>query len=202
MASGPIVFDRAALRRNLRRAEKLGPATFLIDRAAEDLCDRLSAVLRRFELAVDLASPTDAIRRRLRGTDLVSTLVAVMEPASAGVPARDDDLRIVADAEALPLREDSLDLVGSALALQFVNDLPATFVQVRRALKPDGLFLAALIGGDSLTELRQAFAAAEAELEHGASPHVAPFAAIRAIRALLQPPRFALPPPAAESPAL
>src|SRR5260370_32663312 len=175
MASGPIVFDRAAVRRNLRRAEKLGPATFLIDRAAEDLCDRLSAVLRRFELAVDLASPTDAVRRRLRGTDLVSTLIAVMEPASVGVPAR-DDLTIIADTEALPLREDSLDLVVSALALQFVNDLPGTFVQVRRALKPDGLFLAALVGGDSLTELRQAFAAAEAELEHGASPRVAPFA--------------------------
>src|SRR6266567_1896337 len=173
MASGPIVFDHAALRRNLRRAEKLGPATFLIDRAAEDLCDRLSAVLRRFELAVDLASPTDAVRRRLRGTDLVSNIIAVEE--------------------ALPLREDSLDLVVSALALQFVNDLPGTFVQVRRALKPDGLFLAALIGGDSLTELRQAFAAAEAELEHGASPHVAPFADLRAIGMLLQRAGFALP---------
>src|SRR5207253_10169669 len=111
MASGPIVFDRAAVRRNLRRAEKLGPATFLIDRAVEDLCDRLSAVLRRFELAVDLASPTDAVRRRLRGTDLVSTMIAVTDPASADGPARDDDPRIVADVEALPLREDSLDLV-------------------------------------------------------------------------------------------
>src|SRR6266571_3518815 len=191
MASGPIVFDRAALRRNLRRAEKLGPATFLIDRAAEDLCDRLSAVLRRFELAVDLASPTDAVRRRLRGTDLVSNIIAVTGPANAGVAAHDDDRKIIADPEALPLREDSLDLVVSALALQFVNDLPGTFVQVRRALKPDGLFLAALIGGDSLTELRQAFA--EAELEHGASPHVAPFADIRAIGALLQRAGFALP---------
>ena len=193
MASGPIVFDRAALRRNLRRAEKLGPATFLIDRAAEDLCDRLSAVLRRFELAVDLASPTDAVRRRLHGTDLVSNIIAVTGPANAGAAAHDDDRKIIADAEALPLREDSLDLVVSALALQFVNDLPGTFVQVRRALKPDGLFLAALIGGDSLTELRQAFAAAEAELEHGASPHVAPFADLRAIGALLQRAGFALP---------
>src|SRR6266581_757497 len=117
MASGPIVFDRAALRRNLRRAEKLGPATFLIDRAAEDLCDRLSAVLRRFELAVDLASPTDAVRRRLHGTDLVSNIIAVTGPANAGVAAHDDDRKIIADAEALPLREDSLDLVVSALAL-------------------------------------------------------------------------------------
>lgn len=193
MAAGPIVFDRAAVRRNLRRAQNRGPATFLIDRTAEDFCDRLSAVLRRFERAVDLASPTDAVRRRLRGTDLVSTIIAVMDPASADVPARDDDLKVVADAEALPLREASLDLVVSALALQFVNDLPGTFVQVRRALKPDGLFLAALIGGDSLIELRQAFAAAEAELEHGASPHVAPFADVRAIGMLLQRAGFALP---------
>ena len=108
------------------------------------------------------------------------------------MPAR-EDLTIVADAEALPLREDSLDLVVSALALQFVNDLPGTFVQVRRALKPDGLFLAALIGGDSLIELRQAFAAAEAELEQGASPHIAPFADVRAIGMLLQRAGFALP---------
>src|SRR5204862_6185479 len=161
-------------------------------RAAEDLHDRLSAVLRRFALAVDLASPTDAVRRRLRGTELVSTIITVMEAASAGMPAR-EDLTIVADAEALPLREDSLDLVVSALALQFVNDLPGTFVQVRRALKPDGLFLAALIGGDSLIELRQAFAAAEAELEQGASPHIAPFADVRAIGMLLQRAGFALP---------
>jgi SAM-dependent methyltransferase len=192
MASGPIVFDRAAVRRNWHRAEKLGPATFLIDRAAEDLCERLSAVVRRFELALDLASPTEAVRRRLRGTDLVSTIVAVTDRA-ADAAAPEDDPRIVADAEALPLREDSLDLVVSALALQFVNDLPGTFVQVRRALKPDGLFLAALIGGDSLTELREAFAAAEAELEHGASPHIAPFADVRAIGMLLQRAGFALP---------
>jgi len=193
MASGPIVFDRAAVRRHWRRAAKLGPATFLIDRAAEDLCERLGAVLRRFERAVDLASPTDAVRRRLRGADLVSTIVAVTDRAGADLSARGDDPKIVADAEALPLREDSLDLVVSALALQFVNDLPGTFVQVRRALKPDGLFLAALIGGDSLIELRQAFAAAEAELEQGASPHIAPFADVRAIGMLLQRAGFALP---------
>jgi SAM-dependent methyltransferase len=192
MASGPSVFERAAVRRNQRRAEKLGPATFLIDRAAEDLCDRLSAVLRRFELGADLASPTDAVRRRLRGTDLVGRMIALTDSAHADAALR-DDLTIVADAEALPLREDSLDLVVSALALQFVNDLPGTFVQVRRALKPDGLFLAALIGGDSLLELRQSFAAAEAELEHGASPRVAPFTDVRAIGLLLQRAGFALP---------
>src|SRR5437588_8617191 len=193
MTAAPIVFDRAAVRRNLRRARKLGAATFLIDRAAEDLCDRLCAVLRRFELAVDLASPSDAVRRRMRGADMVSTLIAVTDAVPADRSARGDDLRIVADAEALPLGENALDLVVSALALQFVNDLPGTFAQICRALKPDGLFLAALIGGDSLTELRQAFAAAESELEQGASPRVAPFADVRAVGMLLQRAGFALP---------
>ena len=79
----------------------------------------------------------------------------------------------------MPFADASLDLVTSALSLQFVNDLPGTLIQIRRALKPDGLFLAALIGGDSLNELREAFAQAESEVEGGASPRVAPFADLR-----------------------
>jgi SAM-dependent methyltransferase len=101
--------------------------------------------------------------------------------------------RIVADEEMLPFQEGSLDLVVSALALQFVNDLPGTLIQIRRALKPDGLFLGALIGGESLAELRAAFAEAEAEVEGGASPRVAPFADLRDLGALLQRAGFALP---------
>ena len=81
----------------------------------------------------------------------------------------------------------------SALSLQFVNDLPGTFVQIRRALRPDGLFLAVLMGGDTLTELRQSFAAAESEIEGGLSPRVAPFADLRDLGALLQRAGFALP---------
>ncbi len=81
----------------------------------------------------------------------------------------------------------------SALALHFVNDLPGALIQIRRALKPDGLFLAALLGGETLTELRQSFAAAESELEGGVSPRVAPFADVREMGALLQRAGFALP---------
>jgi SAM-dependent methyltransferase len=83
--------------------------------------------------------------------------------------------------------------VVSALALQFVNDLPGTLIQIRRALKPDGLLLAALIGGESLSELRLAFAEAESEVEGGVSPRVAPFADLRDLGALLQRAGFALP---------
>jgi len=100
---------------------------------------------------------------------------------------------IVADEEALPFADGTFDLVVSALALQLVNDLPGTLVQIRRALKPDGLFLAALLGGETLDELRQSFAAAESEVEGGVSPRVAPFADLRGLGALLQRAGFALP---------
>jgi SAM-dependent methyltransferase len=187
--SAPRVFDRPLLRRRRRRARALGAATFLIDRVAADLGERLSAVLRRFAVAVDLGSPTGAVRAALPG--LVDTLVAV------GTAVEDLDghagPKVVADEEALPFADASLDLVVSALALQSVNDLPGTLVQVRRALKPDGYLLAALIGGDTLSELRQSFAAAEAEIEGGASPRVAPFVDAREAGALLQRAGFALP---------
>jgi len=187
----PLLFDRPLLRARRRRAAALGPATFLIDRTADDLADRLATVVRRFDLAVDLGTPTDAVARKLAATESVGTVVAV--DATAGRLGERSGLDVVADEEALPFRDASLDLVVSALALQFVNDLPGTLVQIRRALKPDGLFLAALIGGDTLTELRQSFAAAEAEIEGGVSPRVAPFADLRDIGALLQRAGFALP---------
>ena len=111
-------------------------------------------------------------------------------PAAARATAQ---LAVAADEEVLPFRDASVDLVVSALALQFVDDLPGTLIQVRRALKPDGLLLAALAGGNTLTELRQAFAAAEAEIEGGVSPRVVPFADLRDMGALLQRAGFALP---------
>jgi SAM-dependent methyltransferase len=99
----------------------------------------------------------------------------------------------VQESEPLALEAEALDLVISALAFQFVNDLPGVLAQIRRALRSDGLLMAAMIGGDTLTELRQSFAAAEAELEGGISPRVAPFADLRDIGALLQRAGLALP---------
>jgi SAM-dependent methyltransferase len=180
-----LVFDRALLRRRQARALALGPETFLVDRIAADLAERLGAVLRQFEVAVDLGTPADAVREAL-GPASIGTLIA------AG-PLPRARLSVVADEEALPFRDGALDLVVSALALQFVNDLPGALVQIRRALKPDGLFLAAMLGGDTLTELREAFAVAEAEIEGGVSPRVAPFADVREMGALLQRAGFALP---------
>jgi len=194
MAHGPVLFDRALLRSRQRRALTLAPSGFLLDRVAEDAADRIGAVLRRFELALDLGTPGDALRRALIASRKVGTVIAA--DALVDRVARHDDastVTVVCDEEALPFRDASLDLVTSGLSLQFVNDLPGTLVQIRRALKPDGLFLAALIGGDTLSELRQAFATAEAEIENGVSPRVAPFADVRDLGSLLQRAGFALP---------
>jgi SAM-dependent methyltransferase len=187
----PLIFDRALTRRHRWRGAALGPATFLLDRVAEDIADRLAAVLRRFELAVDLGTPGEAVRAALARLGSVGTIVAADAMPDRG--AARPKIFVAADEEALPFREASLDLVVSALALQCVNDLPGVLVQIRRALKPDGLFLAALLGGETLTELRQSFAAAESDIEGGASPRVAPFADLRELGALLQRAGFALP---------
>src|SRR5262245_3251046 len=200
VSANPVIFDRICQRTHRARAMALGPSTFLIERAAEDLSDRLAAVLRRFEYALDLGTPTDVVRRALAASGKVGTIIAA--DALAGTAScrlhvnggtSDAQFAVAADEEALPFRDASLDLVVSVLALQFVNDLPGTLIRIRRALRPDGLLLAALAGGDTLTELRQAFAAAEAEIEHGISPRVVPFPDVRDMGALLQRAGFALP---------
>ena len=190
MTQGPAIFDRQLLRTRRRRARALGPATFLLDRVAGELGERLSAILRSFAVAIDLGTPTDAVRRLLAESGKIGAIVAA-EPDAAHLDPSFP--RVAVDEEALPFADGALDLVVSALALQFVNDLPGTLIQIRRALKPDGLLLAALIGGDSLSELREAFAAAESEIEGGLSPRVAPFADLRELGALMQRAGFALP---------
>jgi SAM-dependent methyltransferase len=184
MTESPIIFDRLLQRRRRSRAAAL-PANFLLDHVAGELADRLSVVLRRFNVGVDLGTPGDAVRRSLRR--LGAGMIVGADVIARGKPF------VVAEEEALPFRDSSLDFVVSGLALHFANDLPGVLAQIRRALKPDGLFLAALLGGETLTELRQAFAEAESEIEGGASPRVAPFADLRQIGALLQRAGFALP---------
>ena len=184
MADNLVIFDRALLRRRRQRAIALGPATFLLDRVAGDMADRLAVVLRKFDVTVDLGTPGAAVRAALGQLGSVGRIMA------ADV---DDGSEVIADEEALSFGDATLDLVVSALALQFVNDLPGVLIQIRRALKPDGLFLAALLGGETLTELRQSFAQAESDIEGGVSPRVAPFADLRDLGALLQRAGFALP---------
>ena len=185
--AAPLIFDRSLLRVRRRRSLKLGPETFLMDRVAEEFAERLGVVVRRFDLAADIGTPTDAVRTALEKLGSIGAMIG------SGAALDEEQKSVAADDEALPFRDASLDLVVSGLALQFVNDLPGVLVQIRRALKPDGLFLAALLGGETLTELRQSFAAAESEMEGGASPRVAPFADLRELGALLQRAGFALP---------
>ena len=175
--TAPILFDRALLARRQHRAASLGPANFLLDRVADDMVERLAAVMRDFRDVADIWTPGDGLKAWLRGR--VGSVMRIAPTDSAQ--------------ELLPCAPESLDLAVSALALQFVNDLPGVLTQIRRALRPDGLLLAAMIGGDTLTELRQSFAAAEAECEGGISPRVAPFADLRDLGGLLQRAGLALP---------
>jgi SAM-dependent methyltransferase len=192
----PLIFDRMLLRARRRRGLRLGPQTFLLDQVAGELAQRLRLVLRRFDLAADLGTATAAVRTAIIRDGGVGHVIAVDPVVAAAPPAGGDDaasLRVAADEEALPFGDGTLDLAVSALALQAVNDLPGALAQIRRALKPDGLFLAALFGGETLSELRHSFAVAESELDGGMSPRVAPFADVREMGALLQRAGFALP---------
>ena len=174
--AAPVLFDRALLRARQARARRQGEVTFLLDRVAEDMADRIAAVKRDFADVADIWTPGDVLRPPLADRFKSVTRVA-LESGS----------------EVLSLQPESLDLAVSALAFQFVNDLPGVLAQIRRALRPDGLLLAAFPGGDTLTELRQSFAAAEAECEGGVSPRVSPFADLQDIGQLLQRAGLALP---------
>jgi len=192
MAGPAKLFDRTLLDARRRRAlaGRQEGADFLLAAAVDDLVDRLGAVKRSFALALDLATPLPLLAERLSANAAIGTVLRLDRLAEA---IGDRQAGIAGDPELLPFRAESLDLVASALALQWIEDLPGTLAQIRHALKPDGLFIANLIGGETLRELRESFAFAEAELTGGASPRVAPFAELRDLGALLQRAGFALP---------
>ncbi|MDP1909703.1 MAG: methyltransferase domain-containing protein, partial [Hyphomicrobium sp.] len=192
-APDPVrIFDRALLaRRRARVAASAASHDFLLARVADDLAERLSIVRRTLPLAANIGAHHGLVSQRISGVAGVQRIVDVDGTAEllTGAPG----WRVVADDEALPFADASLDLVVSGLSLQLVNDLPGALVQIRRALKPDGLLLASLLGGATMHELREAWLAAEAEISGGASPRVAPFADVRDLGALLQRAGFALP---------
>ena len=164
---------------------------YLLDYATVDLAERLSLMHRRFALGLDLGAHGNALSLGLLQTDKVGAMLRA--PLVAELAAPSDGAVFVCDEEVLPLASQSLDLIVSALSLHLVNDLPGTLMQIRRALKPDGLFLAAMLGGRSLEQLRAAFAEAEIAQTGGLSPRVAPFADVRDLGQLLQRAGFALP---------
>ncbi|MBE7219202.1 MAG: methyltransferase domain-containing protein [Caulobacteraceae bacterium] len=193
--SAPLLFDRALHRRRLDRAAATLPAADVLRRrAAEDAADRLSAILRDFPTAVEIGARDGAFRRALAETPAAERVGWLVETdLSARMLAGRAGARVVLDEERLPLAPASVNLVVSLLALHWTNDLPGALVQIRRALAPDGLLLAAFFGGATLTELRQSLIAAEAEVAGGAGPRVSPFADGVDAAALLQRAGFALP---------
>ncbi len=192
MSSPVEIFDRALLARRRRRvACAMADHDFLAERIAKDFAERLEAINRTFPLALDLGAGTGRIGAAVAGLASVGCVIScdgVLELAR-----RLPGPAIVADEEALPFADGVLDLVVSGLALASVNDLVGTLVQIRRALKPDGLFLGAVFGGETLSELREALLEAEFAETGGASPRVGPFADVRALGGLLQRAGFALP---------
>jgi SAM-dependent methyltransferase len=186
------IFDRALLRRRRARAAPgLAAHDFLFRAGAERLADRLDDVARPFPLALELGAHGAILAEALGGRGGIATLVAADPSLPLAAAARPP--RVVADEEWLPFAGGRFDLVLSNLSLHWVNDLPGALLQIRAALRPDGLLLASLLGGRTLVELRECLIAAEAELAGGASPRVSPFADVRDAGALLQRAGFALP---------
>ena len=168
----PRLFDRQLLRGRLRRSQADFPAAnFLKVRAVEDGLETLSAVNRTFAVALDIGSRDGTFARQLAASPVAAKIGCLIQADLVAGTAE-----VVMDAETLPFADHSLDLVVSSLALHTVNDLPGALVQIRRALKPDGLFMASMFGGETLKELRSVLMEAELEVRGGAGARIAPFA--------------------------
>ncbi|OHV82317.1 methyltransferase domain-containing protein [Rhizobium sp. LCM 4573] len=187
-----IIFDQhlAARRRERAYLQNGNGAGFLLEIAARELAERLAVVERSFETAVELHGGTGAAARQSLATGKIGSINRIETSGIFAAPG--EDVR-EAGLDDVPLAPESVNLVLSPLALHLTNDTPGTLIRIRRALKPDGLFLAAIPGAGTLSELRDVLLAAEAELTGGASPRVIPFADVRDVGGLLQRAGFALP---------
>lgn len=186
------VFDRALLRqRRSRAAADFADFDFLFEAVGNQLIDRLGDIRKELPLIADLGAGTSTLGSALRHRKGTQTVVNLdMSPAMA---ARTRGLAVVADEDALPFKAQSLDAVIANLSLHWVNDLPGALAQIRQALKPDGVFLAAVMGGDSLRELRESLQQAELSVRGGVSPRVSPLIDMHDMSALMQRAGFALP---------
>jgi NADH dehydrogenase [ubiquinone] 1 alpha subcomplex assembly factor 5 len=187
------VFDRALVRRRRdRAAPRFADHAFLVEEVADRLVDRLHDVRRGFSVALDLGCHAGEMGRRLLGAGKgIETVVSA--DLSPAMVRQAPGLRVAADEEFLPFAPASLDLAVSVLSLHWVNDLPGALIQLRRALRPDGLFVGAMLGGETLFELRRCLMETEMDLKGGVSPRISPFAELRDAGGLLQRAGFALP---------
>ena len=186
------VFDRAILRqRRNRAADEFADFDFLYQAVGDQLIDRLDTVRKDLPVIADLGAGTSTLAKTLRHRKGTQTVINLdMSPAMA---ARARGLAVVADEDLLPFKPHSLDAVVANLSLHWVNDLPGALAQIRMALKPDGVFLAAVMGGDSLHELRESLQEAEMAVRGGVSPRVSPLIDMHDMSALMQRAGFALP---------
>ena len=192
-AAPPALFDRRLVRRRRdRAAHAFADHDFLVRLAVKDLLERAASTTRDFPAALAIGGgglAGELLDEAGLGARVGWLVQADLSPAMtrrAGRPA------LVLDEEALPFAQASFDLVLAPLTLHWANDLPGALIQINRALKPDGFFAGSLFGGATLTELRQALLAAEAE-RGGAAARVSPFADARDLGGLLQRARFAMP---------
>ena len=181
-AADIIIFDRSRLRKNrARTAKNIQKYDFLHRWAAEQITDRLQDIKRSFVRILQIGGSVPLAQNAFH-MDIGQNIISEYS-----------NLSFQADEEFLPLKESSLDLIISSLTLHATNDLPGALVQIKRALKPDGLFVAAMFGGETLRELRESLMHAEMELKGGASPRVFPFADKPQMGNLLQRAGYALP---------
>lgn len=180
--SSANIFDHHLITQRLKKARAQGYSDFLLRHVLDDCLERLSLILREFPVAVDVETPLPLLKHGLLS---LSNVISCYRMA--------DDGDVKGSEEYFPFKQQSLDLVTSLLSLHNVNDLPGSLIQIRQSLKPDGLFLACLLGGQTLHELRHCFMQAEAELSGGVSPRVHPFADVKDMGGLLQRAGFALP---------
>jgi SAM-dependent methyltransferase len=193
MTAVPVVFDDQAVRRNRDRAATGDHSNrFLADWCVRALQDRLDVVKRKFPAALQIGALTSpAALTALKKQAGIETLVQI-DTASAPLAGQPGQC-VQADADLLPFADSSFDLAFSPFALHTVNDLPGALLQIRRVLKPDGLFVAAMAGGETLHDLRQCLMDAELAVRGGVSPRVFPFAGKPEMGALLQRAGYALP---------
>lgn len=191
-ASNPNIFDRELVRAHRDRAAKgFARHAFMAQEIADRLIERLSEVNRDFKRILILGDASGILAEQLAARYQPEILIRM--DISEAMLKNGGGQSVLAAEECIPFGPKSFDLIISNLTLHWVNDLPGGLLQLNRALKPDGLFLAALFGGTTLTELRQALAKAEVEVTNGLSPRVSPFADIRDCGGLLQRAGFALP---------
>jgi SAM-dependent methyltransferase len=191
MLETPCLFDQLLLRTRLKRALKKGAADFLLERVADDFELRLQALARSFDTVADIGTFGPHAALKLVASQRFKQIIR--QAPLAEVLGTGAWQNIIGETSLVPFAPQSLDAVISLLAFQWIDDLPGLLIQIKRALKADGLLIACLLGGQTLHELRESFARAEIECEGGLSPRVSPFADLRDIGALMQRAGFALP---------